>query len=79
MLFLALFRQPVAVPKPYVCRACRTRFRFKAHAANHKRQSSSIVCREKGLEHEEQLPAARIQVPSEPISDNIQAPLEQQV
>ena len=49
MSFLELFNQPKKNSKPYMCLACRERFRLKAHAANHKRQAASMLCRARGF------------------------------
>ena len=38
MSFIDLFRQPKVINKPYKWKNCSQRFRFKAHAVNHRRQ-----------------------------------------
>ena len=49
MSFLSHFRQPAPVHKPWMCNSCRRRFKIKAHAANHQRQSCSVSCRSMGF------------------------------
>ena len=49
MSFLSLFKQPKKLVKPFKCRSCKCRSLIKAHAANHQRQSSSLLCRKLGF------------------------------
>ena len=51
MSFMSLFVQAKSPNKPYKCRSCSKRFTMKAHAANHKKQSSSASCRRMGFIH----------------------------
>ena len=62
MSFLENFRQASPIDKPFICLSCRQTFRFKAHAANHKKQARSMGCRERGFIHKnnEQQPSREI-------------------
>ena len=44
-----VFRKSVSISEPYKCLNCKGRFRLKAHAANHRKQSSKRRCREMGF------------------------------
>ena len=74
MSFIDLFKQPKVIHKPYKCKHCYQRFRFKAHAVNHRRQTTNARCRDMGFSIEdhrinEHRPAARYQ-------DNMNIPEE---
>ena len=67
-----LFRQPPSISKPFVCLACRARFRFKAHAVNHRRQTPSLSCRLQGFMCDDDQTVPAIPVFSHPAAQNQQ-------
>ena len=48
--FMSLFGSPPTVVKPWRCNGCLHRFKFKAHASNHRRQTTSLHCKQRGFE-----------------------------
>ena len=58
MSFIDLFNQAPVISKPFRCKQCRKRFRLKAHAVNHQRQSTNARCREKGFENVDAVPSS---------------------
>lgn len=49
--FLSHFAQAKEVHKPWKCLGCVRRFKLKAHAANHVRQSKHVSCQRLGFEN----------------------------
>ena len=49
MSFLSQFNQAKPIIKPWKCCSCNRRFKQKAHAVNHQRQTSSLSCRAMGF------------------------------
>ena len=48
--FMSIFGSPPTVVKPWRCNGCLRRFKFKAHATNHRRQTTSLHCKQRGFE-----------------------------
>ena len=65
---MSYFKQPAPLVRPWKCRNSRKGFTLKAHAANHKKQSSSQGCRAMGFEHVVRSPS--------PVEREISPPIE---